>query len=1489
MRRTKHHVPLIGLILMSALLVVGAISKALPTATAAETIVNGSGLKQHWLDYPGDGSVPLTETAISHVGNQNVYITNVGTFTNLQLNTLEYACTTTPITRHYIYMPKGKTSGTASWTYTNAGYTTDGTIFDIHMEMSATCATVDNEHHNIIYRLDTAGMSCNARGTQTTVYQGVRLVFTMHFYKAGTTTPLDESPNFAFFLKDMDTPSPATPSTARDFNGPYSEGLELIANYDTDVYLVKPITATNGHMATPSDTNSEDGVALVVTTKNGHPWVHASHICYNRADSSVALIMHDGASFAWTGGLAWSQAWQNQINPNSPDYDSYWNSEIGMPINGMGGALGIRAAIDKYPDTDNPTKAPATQDKNLGEAVSWEVAQTFPYASETNKLQTVAFSDTLDQAFDASETTVKVMKKNGSNWDDVTESEHWTMGTSGQTVTITTSDTWRSTVDPALTGAEADKAKNVVAGDYKFQISSKLKQDVNLGEYSLTAAGKYQIPNTARIILTPVAGDAITKNSNTVHVLVATHPSLSIEKTTPSPSVEGAVGTNVTWNFEVENTGDVAVSNVAVSDELLTGLQPPVSVTLDKTTLAPGEKATGTATMPLSQADIDAGGVTNVAKATGKSVADDSAVESDDDDAEVSIQRNAALSIDKEASKTTAKIGDEISYTIVVTNTGNVTLKNVEITDQKLGIQGEVVSASLAPGASVTKTVGGYTVTEEDAIAGTVHNVATADGEPPTGVAKPAKPEDECNVSVTTNPSLAIEKTVTPATVSNARPGVQVAWKVKVTNTGDVSIRDVSVTDEMLGGRGFAVRLPKAILAAGESTETTVSMPLKQTDIDAGSLKNVAVAHGTSVAFGNSPVDSAPDDATVTVTQSPAISIDKTVDKSSARIGEILTYTMTVTNTGNVTLENVTVTDETLGISKKPVAASLAPGASASTTEKYGPLTEADAAKKIIHNIASATGIPPTGEADAPVDTDETTTPVSSTGGLRIEKSVSPGHVESATTSSSVEWTIRLTNTGDASIDNIVLTDAMLAGRGIQVSFPQTELAPGESTYTTVTMPLTQADINAGKVTNVASATGKSKVDGSAVNSGEAQSQATIGRSASLSIEKSASMTEAKVGDQIEYSFKVTNTGNVTLSNVTVADERLGISSADVADSMAPGETKTIARVYGPVTEQDAASGKIHNVASAHGVPPAGVAPPTRPTDMADVSITGYPRLSLTKEASPRTLEDAKPGDEVEWIFTVSNDGDMSVKGLAIEDELLTVRGIKVVLDKTTLEPNESTKARATMPVTKADIDAGKVTNVATAMCKNPSSPSGTIRSNEAKADVEFSQQASLGLQKSASVTDAKIGETISWEVVVTNTGNVTLENVSITDKLVGWDKRKVADKLEPGESHKESITYSVSSSDVKDGKVTNVAVAEGTPPSGAEPVSSPEADASVNVGYVPTSSKQAPTTPTSTPGRTVSNVSNDIVQMGGSIVGIVLAVMALGGAGVAIARRMRR
>ena len=82
-------------------------------------------------------------------------------------------------------------------------------------------------------------------------------------------------------------------------------------------------------------------------------------------------------------------------------------------------------------------------------------------------------------------------------------------------------------------------------------------------------------------------------------------------------------------------------------------------------------------------------------------------------------------------------LGETIEYTITVKNAGNVTIENITLTDEVAGYAAEDITANLssttlAPGEEATATFT-HEVTEQDILAGSVKNTATAEGDGPGG------------------------------------------------------------------------------------------------------------------------------------------------------------------------------------------------------------------------------------------------------------------------------------------------------------------------------------------------------------------------------------------------------------------------------------------------------------------------------------------------------------------------------------------------------------------------------------------------------------------------------------------------------------------------------------------------------------------------------------------------------------------------------------
>jgi large repetitive protein len=214
--------------------------------------------------------------------------------------------------------------------------------------------------------------------------------------------------------------------------------------------------------------------------------------------------------------------------------------------------------------------------------------------------------------------------------------------------------------------------------------------------------------------VTLASGDDVT--CTMTNTLVAT-PGISLDKTASTADFSNppVPGDKITYTFVITNTGNVTLSGVDLDDTLL-GYS---NVTCGATTLAPGASTNCTADYTLTQANIDAGTVSNTATACGDPPAGAGNEVCSSDGTTTTITATRTLSLVK-----TAKILT-ITYSFVITNTGNATLSTIGLSDSKLGTVTGCTTASLAPGATAECSAN-YTVTQADLTAGFVTNTATA-------------------------------------------------------------------------------------------------------------------------------------------------------------------------------------------------------------------------------------------------------------------------------------------------------------------------------------------------------------------------------------------------------------------------------------------------------------------------------------------------------------------------------------------------------------------------------------------------------------------------------------------------------------------------------------------------------------------------------------------------------------------------------------------
>jgi uncharacterized repeat protein (TIGR01451 family) len=245
---------------------------------------------------------------------------------------------------------------------------------------------------------------------------------------------------------------------------------------------------------------------------------------------------------------------------------------------------------------------------------------------------------------------------------------------------------------------------------------------------------------------------------------------------------------------------------------------------------------------------------------------------------------NPALDIAKTPDLQTILNGSTVTFTIALTNTGNVTLSSVLITDT-LAPNCNRNFGTLTSGQAQTYTCTRANVTADFTNTAQTSGVYT--------VTSTTVTDTDTAVVDVINPAIAIAKS--PDTQSILTNGTA-NFTIAITNTGDVALANVSVSDALAPNcnRNFAS------LNAGQSQSYACSRANVTADFT-----------NTAIVIGSTPLNttvSASDTAAVDVL-GPAITLEKTPDTQVVVSGTTASFTIAVTNTGDVALTNLVISD----------------------------------------------------------------------------------------------------------------------------------------------------------------------------------------------------------------------------------------------------------------------------------------------------------------------------------------------------------------------------------------------------------------------------------------------------------------------------------------------------------------------------------------------------------------------------------------------------
>lgn len=638
-----------------------------------------------------------------------------------------------------------------------------------------------------------------------------------------------------------------------------------------------------------------------------------------------------------------------------------------------------------------------------------------------------------------------------------------------------------------------------------------------------------------------------------------------------APGAEVAIGEALQFDYHVRNTGAVPLENIVVTDS------EGLAVECPRSSLEPGEHMVCTArstALPCSHKNI---GTVIARSGSGREV-------KDRDPAWYTASYDASIALEKRVNGEDADTppgvelaeGALVTYTFEVTNTGDGPLSKINVKDPGIGVQ--CPEHTLEPGASMT-----CTSPPIPAMVGQHRNEATVTGDTPCGDKVSATDPAHYSVAEENRPAIDVEKLVNGIDADEPTGPIVdieslVQFRYIITNTGNVPLADVKMEDVDF------LACTTLTLAAGASFEcgtSTYALP--------GQHSNTARVEGR---WGEQTVEDT-DLGHYFGSETPVSSIDieklvNGLDADTERdavhvlIGSVVTFTYDVTNMGNILLTAIDVTDST-GIDVSCPKTVLAPG------EKMTCVASAIAASGLRTNTGTVIGTAGSGDSATQVTDSDPGNYIGDPEphpAIDIEKYVNQADADSEAEAiyvpvgGSLLFTYIMTNTGDVALTNITVTD----DAGLAVSCPKTSLEPGESMTCTAS-----ASALLGLHTNIGTATGTPAiVDGAAVTDTDPANY--IGYAASIDLEKYVEGEDAdtadeavhmQVGQQVDFTFVVTNTGSLDLTGVAVTDDTIPAVSCPKS-TLAAGESMTcVAQTY-------ALAGLHTNVGTAAGTPPVG-------------------------------------------------------------------------------------------------------------------------------------------------------------------------------------------------------------------------------------------------------------------------------------------------------------
>ncbi|MFJ2741456.1 hypothetical protein ACIO3O_17530 [Streptomyces sp. NPDC087440] len=951
---------------------------------------------------------------------------------------------------------------------------------------------------------------------------------------------------------------------------------------------------------------------------------------------------------------------------------------------------------------------------------------------------------------------------------------------------------------------------------------------------------------------------------------------LKVKKT--ASTKDAKPGDTITYTVTAENTGGAVAKDVTLADDL-TGVVDDATYNNDAKTTTGGANTTtqpayDTATKKLTwTGDIAAGATVTMTytvtvgkppagdkKLTNAVVGGDNCPPGSTDPECSNVVPVGAVEVRKVADRTDAKPGEKITYTVTVRNTGEADYKGATFADDLSGVLDDASwddnvtagSGTAAFDAGTKKLTWTGDVTKGATV--TVTYSVTV-GKPPAGDKKltnavvggencpPGSTDPECG-SVTPIGTVEIRKV---ADRKDAKPGEKITYTVTVTNRGEADYKGASFTDDLSGVLDDASWDDNVTAGSGTAAFDAGTKKLTWTgDVTKGATVTVTY----SVTVGKPPAgdkvlknavtggDNCPPGSTDpecgSVTPVGTVEIRKVADRSDAKPGERITYTVTVRNTGQADVKGASFADDLSGVLDDAswddnVTAGSGTAAFDAATKKLTWTGDVAKGATVTVTYSVTVGKPPAGDKVLknavtggdncpPGSTDPECGSVTPVGTVEIRKVADRSDAKPG---ERITYTVTVRNTGQADVKGASFADD-LSGVLDDASWDDNVTAgSGTAAFDAATKKLTwTGDVAKGATVTVTYSVtvGKppagDKVLKNAVTGGdncppgstdpECGSVTPVG---TIEIRKVADRKDAKPGDKITYTVTVRNTGEADYKGASFADDLSGVlddASWDDNVSAGSGTAAFDAATKKLTWTGDVAKGATVTVTYSVtvGKPPAGdkkltngvVGGDNCPPGSTDPECSNVVPVSAIEVRKAADVKDAKPGDKITYTVTVRNTGEADYKGARFSDDLSGVLDDAVWDDNVTASSGTAAfDAGAKRLTWTGDVAKGATVTVTYSVTVGKPPAGDKVLKNAVtggdncppgSTDPECGSVTPVGtveVRKVADRSDAKPGERITYTVTVRNTGQADVKGASFADDLSGvlddasWDDNVTA------------------------------------------------------------------------------------------------------------------